>query len=75
LCHSSHNVVINLYKNDVKILSNTLKLGSMYWWWYKTTDNDKWKIECFLSERLISSIEKSSTEILSNKPSYLRFKK
>jgi hypothetical protein len=75
LCHSSHNVVINLYKNDVKILSNTLKLGSMYWWWYKTTDNDKWKIECFLSERLISSIEKSSTEILSNKPSFLRFKK
>jgi hypothetical protein len=47
----------------------------MYWWWYKTTDNDKWKIECFLSERLISSIEKSSTEILSNKPSFLRFKK
>jgi hypothetical protein len=74
LCNSSHNVVVNLYKNDVKILSNTLKLGSMYWWWYKTNDNDKWKIECLLSERIISSVERSSIEILSNKPSFLKFK-
>jgi hypothetical protein len=47
----------------------------MYWWWYKTTDNDKWKIECYVSEKLVSSIEKRGIEILSNKPSYLRFKK
>ena len=74
-CKSSHNVVVNLYKNDVKLLSHTLKLGSMYWWWYKTTDDDKWKIECCVSEKLVSSIEKRGIEILSNKPSYLRFKK
>lgn len=74
-CNSNIDVVVNLYKNSGLISSSTVKLGSMYWWWYKTTDNDLWKIECLLNNKVVSFLEKKGIDILNNHPSFLRFKK
>jgi hypothetical protein len=75
ICKSNKDVLVKLYKNNNIISSGSVKLGSMYWWWYKTTDNDLWKIECWLNNKLVSLSEKKGVDILNNRPSFLKFNK
>ena len=75
ICKSNKDVLVNVYKNNNLISSSTIKLGSMYWWWYKTKNDDLWKIDCLLENKIVSSCERTGLDILNNYPSFLKFKR